>query len=763
MGVGIRKACGLAAVWTWLTICTAAAFEIVIKPPGDKFVKPFNSNAVFSCHVIGVGDADVIRIQWVDQISKPIPENLASRIYVEKGADNTRKLYITAIEERDAGKYSCSVTVGGTTKEKSIELFNFKDITFEHVPNPQHPKIACDSVIECKVTGNPTPTVSWRFNGKPVEGNRYVTESSGLLIRNITQADDGNYTCRAEVEADGRYDERKITVIVHIPPSKVIGIGDQQGVEGRPLSVSCKSDGLPTPKFEFYKENKLKEMKVLSSSERILIDTDFGRIDFRPLMKEDEGKYSCKALNDVGEKAETGSITVFVPPKVQEIKNLTFIEGDTATLSCKSLGDPPPTMTFQKIGNREEYKNGSNDGGRVTVIYKDRGHYDLQIKKVSPADMGSYLCRASNPKGNHSATGAISVQYKPRFSENQPHVVFSWAGRVHNITCKPQGEPMPSIEWRRQDRPLENNDTYRIFNVGNFSNLQVRVKEADLSWIYGEYICRARNVGGHADFNISLTRASVPGAPQNVTVKENYPNLILLAIEPPRESGGVKLVGYRVEYDNKIHDFSILDTEEKRRNHGHKLSPGNEMRIENLRPGTKYVFSVRAKNEVGVGSLIEKVVTTANISKPSPIRLTSPTHGRDSNQYRISWEKPKTGGRPIKEYQIRYKKVRRYDDGTVESLEDWKIFDRSDHVDKPMLDYTLTGLSPNTDYKLEVLAKNEMGYSKPEGEFFFRTGADSPLIGQSSGAGPLLYYFRWLPLMAVVRSVTKQWTGFTLP
>lgn len=58
------------------------------------------------------------------------------------------------------------------------------------------------------------------------------------------------------------------------------------------------------------------------------------------------------------------------------------------------------------------------------------------------------------------------------------------------------------------------------------------------------------------DFAFSST--ALPGAPQNVTVKENYPNLILLAIEPPREIGGVKLVGYRVEYDNKIQDFSIL-------------------------------------------------------------------------------------------------------------------------------------------------------------------------------------------------------------
>jgi len=47
-------------------------------------------------------------------------------------------------------------------------------------------------------------------------GGRYVlVEGRGMTIRNITQEDDGEYICRAEVNADGRYNEKKITVKVH--------------------------------------------------------------------------------------------------------------------------------------------------------------------------------------------------------------------------------------------------------------------------------------------------------------------------------------------------------------------------------------------------------------------------------------------------------------------------------------------------------------------------------------------------------------------
>lgn len=65
--------------------------------------------------------------------------------------------------------------------------------------------------LTCKVVGNPTPDVSWRFNGKSIELKpfgelRYsVTENTMDLIRwvnltviNVRYSDRGNYTCIAE-------------------------------------------------------------------------------------------------------------------------------------------------------------------------------------------------------------------------------------------------------------------------------------------------------------------------------------------------------------------------------------------------------------------------------------------------------------------------------------------------------------------------------------------------------------------------------------
>ena len=47
-------------------------------------------------------------------------------------------------------------------------VFVAEDITFEHAPSPQNPAINTDALIECRVSGQPVPEVTWRYIGQRI-------------------------------------------------------------------------------------------------------------------------------------------------------------------------------------------------------------------------------------------------------------------------------------------------------------------------------------------------------------------------------------------------------------------------------------------------------------------------------------------------------------------------------------------------------------------------------------------------------------------
>lgn len=50
---------------------------------------------------------------------------------------------------------------------------------------------------------------------------------------------------------------------------------------------------------------------------------------------------------------------------------------------------------------------------------------------------------------------------------------------------------------------------------------------------------------------------AIPDAPESVELVEAYPTAVFLRAVPPEEDGGMNVYGYRVEYEERVNDFSL--------------------------------------------------------------------------------------------------------------------------------------------------------------------------------------------------------------
>lgn len=128
--------------------------------------------------------------------------------------------------ELDSSNFACRPTILEPLPDSTVKSFE-ENVT-----------------LNCKVVGNPTPEVMWRFNGKTIEARtfgeiRYViTENTVDLIRwvNLTilharYSDRGNYTCISE--NPGGRDEKTLTLVL----SKYSGAGTIAGMDADSFAI----------------------------------------------------------------------------------------------------------------------------------------------------------------------------------------------------------------------------------------------------------------------------------------------------------------------------------------------------------------------------------------------------------------------------------------------------------------------------------------------------------------------------------------------
>ncbi|XP_047538929.1 uncharacterized protein LOC125072362 [Vanessa atalanta] len=260
----------------------------------------------------------------------------------------------------------------------------------------------------CKVVGNPTPEVVWRYNGKTIELRSFgeirytVTENTMDLIRwvNLTilhsrYSDRGNYTCVAE--NPGGKDEKTLTLVL----SKYGGAGTIAGMDADTFAilVGC----LTSIVIIFGAILAVCYFTTQNSELKRLIKTDTRSSNGEALI---EGSVN----SEVEKSCKTDVNPVTKPPRKYEPPSLANAATEMLELNKTLL-----------------------DNDSVLVSNEERSRLEIELPKISneiildrlsqepqayPPDLLSFPLRAPNQVS--PASGVSSGQERPSISQESP-------------------------------------------------------------------------------------------------------------------------------------------------------------------------------------------------------------------------------------------------------------------------------------------------------------------------------------------------------
>lgn len=200
------------------------------------------------------------------------------------------------------------------------------------------------------------------------------------------------------------------------------------------------------------------------------------------------------------------------------------VSGAEAELKCVVLGEPPPTVVWEKGGQQLV-------ASERLSFPEDGAEHGLLLSSALPTDAGVYVCRARNAAGEAYAAAAVTVleppapEPEPESSEcplpppgtgegapkflTGPQSQWVLRGAEVVLTCQVGGLPEPKLYWEKDGMALD-----EVWDSSHFklepgrgasdegasdegASLTLRILAARLP-DSGVYVCHARNAHGHA-------------------------------------------------------------------------------------------------------------------------------------------------------------------------------------------------------------------------------------------------------------------------
>ncbi|XP_065356075.1 neural cell adhesion molecule 2 [Calliphora vicina] len=212
-------------------------------------------------------------------------------------------LFFEHIALEDKGNWTCEVNSKDIKERISFELLVYQKISFDKTELVQSAREGRDATVYCLVKGDPPPAISWLFNGESItisNNTKYRPMSNGLYIKNVTQADAGEYTCRAMRITSTFADSDQITILLRIQHKPHWFDNDTSLIQyayiGGSVNISCDAMGEPPPSFTW-----LHDSRAITGKNYRLFYADYGStLQIHVLNSSHLGDYKCKVANPLG-------------------------------------------------------------------------------------------------------------------------------------------------------------------------------------------------------------------------------------------------------------------------------------------------------------------------------------------------------------------------------------------------------------------------------------------------------------------------------
>ncbi|KAG7230562.1 hypothetical protein INR49_025278 [Caranx melampygus] len=335
------------------------------------------------------------------------------------------------------------------------------------------------------LAGNPLPERQWLHNYGLVTSDQYITvrRDGSLHIERVQLDDAGDYTCLAENVLGAT--NHTTTVNVYVIPTIQHGPQVFSTIEGTPISLPCRANGVPAPDITWAKGGEL----LYLGGPDFSLDSD-GSLRIASPSGNETGEFICTATNAAGYASRKVQLTVYVRPRSNvggagasaEPVRMSVVEGEDAILPCEVHSVPPPTISWAK-----ERQLISPFSPRHTQLPSG----SMKILETRVSDSGLYVCVASNIAGNFTQFIELSVLVPPSIQAG-PRVIKVQVGHPVELPCVVRGVPEPTLTWTKDGK------SYPALHDGSLALKTVGLHDE------GTYTCTATNSAGRDEARVQL-------------------------------------------------------------------------------------------------------------------------------------------------------------------------------------------------------------------------------------------------------------------